>query len=624
MTRDRRTLMFLLPYPYSRNCHIGTFCVLHSSAHIRMAGNRRKLAITVEIANDLVCPGTLFFSKPVPVNYHLNLKSIISEYWRRPYTSWGNVNHWDEVYQSHNTSATTASSRDALSKDLRVLIKALPEKSQAAKKANTFLKTTNNSSLTSPNVTSCGRLIKKPRVFEFRKTHINFRHFPLYKYNKGDVTGGCTFSIMHVKSRKRKGNQQMKETEQKVEQETEQEAEEKKEEANDIEKNVIVEIDPVFADIIQAINEVRAMDYGHHSPMFYRVIDLRSSLLEVSNVRAADFVQKKSLEVISIPAKFAKGNQFNSPEQIAKLVDILIQCVDPSVPWQIPANTVVEISGLIREEGTIGILRHLMEKVKLGYILTPSLPLAELLEGKKVESVAESQNKIANQLKEIDGKNTDVQWVFHVIDEIARIIRSDFLVSKLTERDVDVHFLKPFYDVLWTEVHIHFGEGESRASRNRRAGNGGGDHNDWLFTNYEMVPDNILGLELGVVENSGVRHVEGTDKALSDCVRAIKTARDQLAHIIRMVQKEYGCDALPDLLVRGLKAIFIVAEHVVGFHVKAHVVYFLGGNVFAVSDLGSERLPHSVESIHGALHMCQLMIRVKVLRLLYCCHIWIK
>ncbi|RUS32286.1 hypothetical protein BC938DRAFT_475803 [Jimgerdemannia flammicorona] len=528
-----------------------------------MAGNRRKLAITVEIANDLVCPGTLFFSKPVPVNYHLNLKSIISEYWRRPYTSWGNVNHWDEVYQSHNTSATTASSRDALSKDLRVLIKALPEKSQAAKKANTFLK-------------------------------------------------------MHVKSRKRKGNQQMKETEQKVEQETEQEAEEKKEEANDIEKNVIVEIDPVFADIIQAINEVRAMDYGHHSPMFYRVIDLRSSLLEVSNVRAADFVQKKSLEVISIPAKFAKGNQFNSPEQIAKLVDILIQ---------IPANTVVEISGLIREEGTIGILRHLMEKVKLGYILTPSLPLAELLEGKKVESVAESQNKIANQLKEIDGKNTDVQWVFHVIDEIARIIRSDFLVSKLTERDVDVHFLKPFYGVLWTELTLQTsisGEGESRASRNRRAGNGGGDHNDWLFTNYEMVPDNIRGLELGVVENSGVRHVEGTDKALSDCVRAIKTARDQLAHIIRMVQKEYGCDALPDLLVRGLKAIFIVAEHVVGFHVKAHVVYFLGGNVFAVSDLGSERLPHSVETIHGALHMCQLMIRVKVLRLLYCCHIWIK
>jgi len=94
---------------------------------------------------------------------------------------------------------------------------------------------------------------------------------------------------------------------------------------------------------------------------------------------------------------------------------------------------------------------------------------------------------------------------------------------------------------------------------------GGGDHLDWIFTSYSLRPDNVRGLELGVSENSGPRHLEGSDKARLDFVKAFKTARDQLAHIVRVLQNECNSDSLPYQIVCGLKALFAIVVHVIGF-----------------------------------------------------------
>jgi len=241
--------------------------------------------------------------------------------------------------------------------------------------------------------------------------------------------------------------------------------------------------------------------------------------------------------------------------------------------------------------------------------------LAELIgkEGTK-KDLASKQAAVVKQLKEFNGCDADMQWVFHAIDESVRILRTGFQDTNLTERDVDMHFLKPFFDNLLTEVHLHFGEGESRASRYRRAIDGGvGDHFDWLFTSYSIRPDDVRGLELGVAENSGPQQQELMDKARSEFVKATKGGRDQLAQVIRIVMREYGSEALPDNFIVAIKALYIIVMQVIGFHLDVYVVYFVGGNIFAVSEVGSARIPHSLEAIHEALGMCGLLLRAKAL-----------
>jgi len=94
-------------------------------------------------------------------------------------------------------------------------------------------------------------------------------------------------------------------------------------------------------------------------------------------------------------------------------------------------------------------------------------------EGTK-KDLASEQAAVVRQLKEFDGRDTDVQWVFHVIDEryvhiskfysafincyfysSVQILWTGFQDTNLMEWDVDIHFLKLFFDNLLTEVHLH-------------------------------------------------------------------------------------------------------------------------------------------------------------------------
>lgn len=102
------------------------------------------------------------------------------------------------------------------------------------------------------------------------------------------------------------------------------------------------------------------------------------------------------------------------------------------------------------------------------------------------------------------------------------------------------------------------------------------------------------------------------EKARQDFLKAVKTARDQLAFIIELVQNRYGSKQLPPILKSGIEELYIVVIHSIGYQVRASVVYHIGGNIFAVSEVGLEYLPDCIEQLNNALGMCELMLRLKV------------
>jgi len=224
-----------------------------------------------------------------------------------------------------------------------------------------------------------------------------------------------------------------------------------------------------------------------------------------------------------------------------------------------------------------------------------------------------SNSQIVVDLEGVNATTEEIQWIFHVLDQCRRVISSDVLSTDLTERDMDINLVNPFFDTLWEGLHLHYGEGESRASRNRRGGCG--DRFDWLFSCNSILPDDVRGVELGVAENSGPRQVNDMEKAQTDFVKAVKTARDQLIQAIKIIKNKCNSEQLPSTFVDGIKALFAVAVNVVGYQVQAHIVYFLGGNVFATSEIGYARLPKSLDRMHDALDMIHLVLRVKALLL---------
>ncbi|RUP52194.1 LOW QUALITY PROTEIN: hypothetical protein BC936DRAFT_137949 [Jimgerdemannia flammicorona] len=325
--------------------------------------------------------------------------------------------------------------------------------------------------------------------------------------------------------------------------------------------------DSLFVAIESMIDKVRRRPSGTLSPMFYCVLDLRPpSLLGSYEIRAVDFLSEDHLKTVMEQAEVARSKLFDPPEAACKLLHVL---------QQVSTAALVDLCGQMRIEGAAGLLKRLATLDAKVFVPRPA-SLEELLGGS--EHGNDAMKTTAEDLKDVSTEE-EVQWIFHVLDEI--------------------------------------GEGESRASRNRRNDIEDkrciGDKFDWLISCYSSYPDDIRGIELGIGENSGPTHIDGTEKVSTDFVKVVKTARDQLSQIIRIVQNEYGSDRLSESLGRGIKALFIVALHVVGFRVQVHVVYRIGGNAFAVSELGCSRFPHSLESIHEALDMCHLILRTKAL-----------
>ncbi|RUP47124.1 hypothetical protein BC936DRAFT_146106 [Jimgerdemannia flammicorona] len=143
------------------------------------------------------------------------------------------------------------------------------------------------------------------------------------------------------------------------------------------------------------------------------------------------------------------------------------------------------------------------------------------------------------------------------------------------------------------------GEGESRASRNRR------DRFDWLFSCNSILPHDVRGVSPripGRVKSMIWKRLRLLCQSGKNGSRSVDSSHQDHQEQVQ----------LPSTFVDGIKALFAVAVNVVGYQVQVHTVYFLGSNVFATSEIGCARLPKSLDRIHDALDMFHLVLRVKV------------
>jgi len=104
-------------------------------------------------------------------------------------------------------------------------------------------------------------------------------------------------------------------------------------------------------------------------------------------------------------------------------------------------------------------------------------------------------------------------------------------------------------------------------------------------------------------------------------------ARDQLIQIIKIVENRCGPNRLSSDFVEGIKSLFTVAINISGYQLFAHVVYFLGEDTFAISEIGCAQLPKSLSRMHDALDAIRLVLRVKVRFpnswfLMFCVNLW--
>ncbi|RUS24305.1 hypothetical protein BC938DRAFT_473804, partial [Jimgerdemannia flammicorona] len=400
-------------------------------------------------------------------------------------------------------------------------------------------------------------------------------------------------------------------------------------EIDDDELVMTVSSNTFFNAFVSAIESVRKLPFGDRSMMYYRVLDLRSLPLVADkyDYRAVNFLSKHAMKIVKQRADFAVSDFFKPLKSVGILLNILQKHFLIFVLhfYQLDTTYLINLCKRMRVDGSTGLLRQLAQNLAAKTIVwRPVLVTLEKLFKEELtitgpeedrETVGDNVEMIAEDLKSIDAEDEEVQWVFHVLNESIRILRSGFLNTSLTERDVDMNCIKHFLDILWDIIHLHYGEGESRASRNRRVENNGqmGDRFDWLISCYPIFPDGIRGIELGIAENSGPNHTDGSDKAQTDLVKVIKTARDQLSQIIRTIYNIYGSEQLSEPLARGIKSLFIIAIHVVGLEIHAYIIYYIDGNLFAAAEIGHVRTPHSMDSLHEALDTCCLVLRIKAL-----------
>ncbi|KAG9285311.1 hypothetical protein G9A89_010786 [Geosiphon pyriformis] len=374
-------------------------------------------------------------------------------------------------------------------------------------------------------------------------------------------------------------------------------------------EDISTELGPeIFQEIKNAIESVRNDPLGHLSPMYYLILDLRPPSMGSFQFRAVQYLSELHMRVIGKRSQAAQSSRFDPSRPVQKLLNVL---------GKLSSGQLAELSSYMRIEGATGLLLRLQE-MKGPFPQCKQNTFEELLkeefsglQNNNREDLSNSQ--IVVDLEGVNATTEEIQWIFHVLDQCRRVISSDVLSTNLTERDVDINLVKPFFDTLWDGFHLHFGEGESRASRNRRGGCG--DHFDWLFSCNSILPDDVRGVELGVAENSGPSQVHDMEKARTDFVKTVKTARDQLIQATKIVKNKYNSEQLPSTFAYGIKALFAVAVNIIGYEIQAHTVYFLGGNVFVTSEIGRARLPKSLDRMHDALDMIRLVLRVKALLL---------
>lgn len=368
-----------------------------------------------------------------------------------------------------------------------------------------------------------------------------------------------------------------------------------------------------MTDACQAIGKIREMKDGHESPMWWRILDVRpkTNRLGAATMRAEEFVTEETLKMLAPPELISQRSA------IEKTTDAVLKVVQ-----NMPAS---QISAQFQEfpfVGTLGVLRNLS---LIKGARKNQMTLEELLEDNvdvetdKFGVQSEGGLSFTDEKIQELARHEDIVALAFCVYESIRYLKSDISHTTMGERTVDMHIFKSYFDILKIDdlVHMHYGEAESRASRKRRertrrdesSQKGYGDHFDWLMASFLLRADGIRGIEMGIAENVG-KHADTDQKAKANSTKVFKGNRDQWEELKCIIQEEAG-GSLMDILLKGLLAIPMIGITLVGLTIRAHLVYCVGGNLFAVSERGRCRAPDTTNSLASAVESVRLFIRIR-------------
>ncbi|CAG8591263.1 2823_t:CDS:10 [Paraglomus brasilianum] len=373
-----------------------------------------------------------------------------------------------------------------------------------------------------------------------------------------------------------------------------------------------------IVDACQAIQKIRKMDDGHESPMWWRILDVRSDTKRVgaAHMRAKELVTEETLEMLMPRKIILRGIYVNETTNV--------------ILNRIQSMSVCQMMSQLQEfpvVGTIGIVRNLFlvtdrhaDQVSLEELLADSDDETDIRVGKSDAKFGEDL-LITNEKIEELARHEDIIGLSFCLYETIRYLKSDALHTKMSERTIDIHIYRSLFEMLriGNLVQIHYGEAESRASRARRERilreieskkTPRGDKYDWLIASFLLRPNEVRGIEMGIAENIGPNHAETGKKPKKTAAKVFKGNRDQWEELKNIIREEAG-GSLTNTLLKGLSAVPMIGITLVNLTIRAHLVYNTGGNLFAVSEFGRCRLPDTIDTLPSVVECIRLFIQIR-------------
>ncbi|KAG9300989.1 hypothetical protein G9A89_018941 [Geosiphon pyriformis] len=373
----------------------------------------------------------------------------------------------------------------------------------------------------------------------------------------------------------------------------------------------------------QAIQKIREMKDGHESPIWWRILDVRPETNQIgaANKRAKEFVTEETLKMLVPPKLISRRSAVDGA------TNVVLNMVQ-----SMPFSQILAQFEEFPVVGTLGILQNLFSiKNWQRAMQTDQMDLEELLEDRNVEiemvrmdtpdTKPGSGLSITNEKMQELARHEDILGLGFCVYGSIRYLKSDIRHTSMGERTMDMHIFKSLFDILQIGnfVQIHYGEVESRASRARRgrinrdiesSPKAHGDHFDWLFASFLLRADGVRGIEMGIAENVGPNHAETSQKTMENSTKVFKGNRDQWEELKRVIQEEAD-GSLTDMLLKGLLAVPMVGITLVDLTIRAHLVYCVGGDLFAVSEFGRCRLPDTIDALPSVVESVRLFIRIR-------------
>ncbi|KNC97265.1 uncharacterized protein SPPG_07654 [Spizellomyces punctatus DAOM BR117] len=224
-------------------------------------------------------------------------------------------------------------------------------------------------------------------------------------------------------------------------------------------------------------------------PFLHRIVDLTGSIIgqpqSVSSHLSND-MKKSVKDIIGAVLTRAEWQQVDS--DVNSLFNVM---------KHIPADELVRLG---RESKVEGFRKTLTDMLEMDEGLTAPTKNGGFIRN-LLTSVTASKTASKKVATSVAIDNKDVQYVLNLLYEV-----SELSVTARSERDLDIDVHQHLLLCLRGVVDKHYGELESRASRDRRIRTGGktrGASLDWLFTSHAADSSTTWGVEFGAAANIG-------------------------------------------------------------------------------------------------------------------------